>query len=51
LEVVKTAMLDAGAGKFGGYDYCCWQTKGVGQFRACENSHPFIGDIGEIYKE
>ncbi len=51
LEVVKTAMLEAGAGKFAGYDFCCWQTKGVGQFRACENSHPFIGEIGKIHKE
>ncbi len=51
LEIVKNAILDAGAGKIGGYDYCCWQTKGLGQFRAGDNSNPFVGEIGEIHKE
>jgi hypothetical protein len=51
LEVVKNSILEAGAGKIGGYDYCCWQTKGLGQFRAGENNEPFVGEIGEIHKE
>lgn len=51
LEVVKNAILDAGAGRIGGYDYCCWQTKGLGQFRAGENQNPFVGEIGKIHKE
>lgn len=51
LESVKNAMLEAGAGKLGGYDYCCWQTKGLGQFRAGKENNPFVGEIGEIHKE
>jgi len=51
LESVKNAMLEAGAGKLGGYDYCCWQTKGLGQFRAGKENKPFVGEIGEIHKE
>lgn len=51
LELVKTAILEAGAGNIGGYDYCCWQTKGIGQFRASESNSPFVGEIGKIHKE
>lgn len=48
LEQVKNAMFEAGAGKIGHYDRCCWQVKGVGQFRPLENSKPFIGDKNKI---
>lgn len=51
LELVKNAILEAGAGNIGGYDYCCWQTKGLGQFRASEFNSPFVGEIGKIHKE
>jgi hypothetical protein len=44
LEKVKSAVFAAGAGKIGNYDCCSWQTAGVGQFRPCENSKPFIGE-------
>ncbi len=30
LESVKSALFEAGAGKIGLYDQCCWQTKGRG---------------------
>jgi hypothetical protein len=46
LDGVKQAMFDAGAGKIGNYDQCCWQTKGQGQFRPLEGSEAFIGDTG-----
>ena len=42
-ELVKQAMFDAGAGKIGDYDCCCWQTLGHGQFRPLEGSSPYIG--------
>ena len=52
LESVKSALFDAGAGRIGDYDSCCWQTKGTGQFRGLEGSNPFIknkeGKKGEI---
>lgn len=50
LENVKKAMFNEGAGEFNGYDNCCWQIKGIGQFRAKEKSNPFIGEIDELYK-
>jgi hypothetical protein len=51
LEIVKAAIFDAGAGKSKGYDRCCWQTLGNGQFRADETCNPFLGEIGEIHEE
>ena len=44
LESVKQAVFEAGAGKIGDYDQCCWQTLGQGQFRPLAGSTPFIGD-------
>jgi hypothetical protein len=42
-EKVKQAMFTAGAGDFGQYDQCCWQTNGTGQFRPLDNANPSIG--------
>ena len=47
-EQVKQAMFEAGAGKIGDYDSCCWQTPGQGQFRPLEGSSPFIGEQDRI---
>ncbi len=48
VETVKQALFDAGAGRIGDYDCCCWQTMGTGQFRPLENSQPNIGTLNEI---
>lgn len=48
VETVKQALFDAGAGRMGNYDSCCWQTHGSGQFRPLENSNPAIGSLNEI---
>ena len=48
LEQVKQAMFDAGAGRIGDYDCCCWQVKGQGQFRPLDGSTPYIGKQGNI---
>lgn len=50
LEVVKSALFTAGAGKIGHYDCCAWQVKGQGQFRALKGSHPFLGSINKLEK-
>lgn len=49
-EQVKTAVFDAGAGRFNDYDCCCWQSLGTGQFRPLEGSNAFIGKKGELEK-
>lgn len=48
LEIVKTAMFAAGAGRIGNYDSCCWQVLGQGQFRPCEGSNPYLGQQGDV---
>lgn len=48
VEAVKTAIFGAGAGYFGNYDSCCWQTEGTGQFRPLEGAHPFYGEQGRV---
>jgi len=48
VETVKQALFDAGAGRIGNYDSCCWQTDGIGQFRPLQNSNPAIGSLGTV---
>ncbi len=47
-ETVKAAMFNAGAGRQGNYDQCCWQVKGQGQFRPLPGSQAFIGEQGRL---
>ena len=48
VETVKQALFNAGAGRIGDYDSCCWQTDGIGQFRPLDGSNPTIGSLDEI---
>ena len=48
LSEVKAALFEVGVGKIGNYDQCCWQTKGIGQFRPLAGSSPAIGDQGQL---
>ena len=48
LDVVKTALFAAGAGRVGKYENCCWQILGQGQFRPLAGSTPFLGTQGEL---
>lgn len=50
LESVKEAIFNAGAGRMGDYEHCCWQVLGVGQFRPLAGSQPFIGEQDQIAK-
>lgn len=51
LEVVKEAIFKEGAGEMEGYDNCCWQTLGLGQFRPGNSTNPFLGKKGILNKE
>jgi len=48
VEKVKLALFEAGAGRIGNYDSCCWQTEGIGQFRPLTGSNPAIGSIAQL---
>ena len=46
-EIVKNALFEAGAGKIGCYDQCCFEVVGKGQFRALEGANPTVGRVNE----
>ena len=49
LEEVKAAVFAAGAGTTGeGYDQCCFQVRGEGQFRPLAGSNPRVGETGKL---
>ncbi|MBU2097814.1 MAG: YqfO family protein [Gammaproteobacteria bacterium] len=48
LDVVKQAVFDAGAGRIGNYENCCWQVEGQGQFRPLAGSNPAIGQLNQL---
>ncbi len=45
---VRDAVLAAGAGHIGAYDYCSFSTRGTGTFRGSSGTQPFIGTPGDI---
>jgi hypothetical protein len=47
-ETVKQAVFTAGAGRYEVYDFCAWETEGMGQFRPLAGSKPFIGETGTV---
>jgi dinuclear metal center YbgI/SA1388 family protein len=48
---VREAILNAGAGNIGNYDFCSFNASGIGTFRANENAKPFVGKPNEIHEE
>lgn len=48
VDNLKAALFDAGAGRLGQYDQCCWQVKGQGQFRPLSGSQPFLGHTHQL---
>jgi hypothetical protein len=50
VETVKNALFEEGAGQYQGYDQCCWQVAGEGQFRTLPGSQPFVGEPGNLQK-
>ena len=51
VQKVREAVFSAGAGNIGNYDFCGFNTEGLGSFRGSENSHPFVGENNKIHYE
>ncbi|MBY5993676.1 NGG1p interacting factor NIF3 [Ferrimonas balearica] len=51
LEGLLTALFEAGAGRLGDYDQCCWVSEGRGQYRPLPSSAPFLGTVGKLHRE
>ena len=47
-EPVKLAVFNAGAGRIGEYEQCCWQTLGQGQFKPSAKANPHIGQAERL---
>lgn len=47
-DAVRDAILEAGAGRLGNYDSCCWLVPGKGRFRPRCGASPFIGETDKI---
>lgn len=52
-EAVKSALFDAGAGRLGAYQSCCWEVLGRGQFKPVAGAVPHTGtlDVLEVISE
>jgi dinuclear metal center YbgI/SA1388 family protein len=48
---VRHALFHAGAGHIGHYDSCSYNLEGEGTFRADEDTHPFVGEPGQLHTE
>ena len=48
LDITKSAIFDAGAGRYANYDQCCWQCRGTGQFRPLDGANPHIGNQQQL---
>src|SRR5579871_2492390 len=51
LEIVRSAIFNAGAGVIGNYSESSFSSQGTGSFKAAENTNPFAGKIGERHYE
>lgn len=45
---VREAMAQAGAGRYGVYDGCAFETHGTGYFRPLSGAKPYIGEQGRL---
>lgn len=46
-ETVANALFQAGAGKAGNYEHCCFSVRGAGRFRPLSGANPFLGECGK----
>jgi hypothetical protein len=46
LDVVRSALFEAGAGRIGGYERCSWYGEGTGTFVGGEGTNPAAGERG-----
>ena len=49
-EKTKQALFDIGVGRYENYEYCCFETLGVGQFKPIGDANPHLGELNKIEK-
>ena len=50
VDVVREAIVASGAGQIGNYKGCTFTASGEGSFIPLEDSHPYIGEEGQLCK-
>jgi len=50
-DLVREAILNAGAGQIGNYDNCSYNSAGEGTFRALAGANPYVGELGKLHTE
>jgi dinuclear metal center YbgI/SA1388 family protein len=51
LDIVRSAVLAAGAGHIGNYSECSYTSLGEGTFKAEKDAIPFVGEMGSRHTE
>jgi len=49
-EKTKQALFNIGVGRYENYEYCCFETLGVGQFKPIGDASPHLGELNKIEK-
>jgi hypothetical protein len=47
-EKTKQALFDIGVGRYENYECCCFESKGIGQFKPIDAANPHIGKLGKV---
>lgn len=47
-ESVKEALFKIGVGKYENYEYCSFESLGVGQFKPTNGANPHLGKINSL---
>lgn len=50
-DSVRQALFNVGAGTIGNYDWCSFNSNGMGTFRAGDKSNPYVGNVGNLHSE
>jgi len=50
-EKVRNAILGAGAGHIGNYDFCSFNQTGNGTFRGNDQTNPYVGEKNQLHTE
>lgn len=50
-EKIKAALFEAGGGNIGNYSECSFSVEGMGNFKAGQNTEPFVGEIDKRHHE
>lgn len=49
-EKTKQALFDIGVGRYENYEYCSFETLGLGQFKPIADANPHIGKLDIVEK-